>query len=353
MDRDRFARHLETALTRARDFARTMVVEDLPDPIRVRLFLEVHGVMEREDDWITFAQDVGRAPRELAIDEAIHELWRDGRVPQWIDVAAASDRDGTTIVAALACPRFVADEARLYHTWGDIPPFHVTSPPLPPRHVGGERFSVHRHSECVIDADVEHLARVADRVVFLTLHAETARSRTLPRLPTLPRVRHIEARGIEVLSSIASLGRHRSLAFLDLHVGGDAALDTRALPTTLETLSIETRHALRIDGPLPQLQRVQLHAARLDGELVLPRELESLSLHVRDIDALDEILSRVERLDSLDLGGTPVPDALARELAMRFRPRYFALGDTHVTADTLIALAKELPGMHLVPKRLR
>ena len=72
----------------------------------------------------------------------VDELWRDGRVPEWMDLSVVDVAQGSTVLEALCCGRFTDDETLLYHKTEGAPPFHVTSPALPPNHDGG-RFSLH------------------------------------------------------------------------------------------------------------------------------------------------------------------------------------------------------------------
>jgi hypothetical protein len=72
-------------------------------------------------------------------------LWRDGHVPQWINVAVLTETGTETIVELLCCGRFTADETRLYPVDEGRPPFHVLSPMLPPSYDGG-RFSIHHRA---------------------------------------------------------------------------------------------------------------------------------------------------------------------------------------------------------------
>lgn len=349
VERATFTEHLAIAATRAREFASRFVIEPLPDAMRFRLSLRA-PLAKEHGRWIMFERDVDRVPIELSADEVVEELWRDGRAPEWVNTSVASERDGDTIVELVACPRFSHDPS--YHVGEGIPPFHVLGPSLPFDHAEGERFSIHRDYACIVEADVDHLARVGERVESISFAGTCATSRTITRLPSLPRARVLDVAGVGDLAWVAALARHPSLTSLRATIRSDAELDARTLPPRLETLSLETRGALAIRGTLPTLRDLTLRAARIDGDLLLPHELESLSLGVRNVDprALDAALAHVQRVESLSLGGTPVPDALARSLATRLRPRHLHLGETGVAASTLDAIARELPGTRVRPR---
>ncbi len=90
-----------------------------------------------------YPADQGNEPsRDLAEDEAIALLWREGTIPEWIDISVCDAVSGATIVELLVCGRFTANDALLYHQKPGRAPFHVVSPPLPPGHSEGQRFGL-------------------------------------------------------------------------------------------------------------------------------------------------------------------------------------------------------------------
>ena len=63
--------------------------------------------------------------------EAVTYLWRDGKVPEWIDVAVEAV-DHRSLVALRCCGRFTSSEELLYHSPSGLPPLSIKSPALPP-----------------------------------------------------------------------------------------------------------------------------------------------------------------------------------------------------------------------------
>ena len=142
MDRDEFATLLDAAARWARDYARGFVLESLPDAMTFRLLFN-----QSNDDIeplrgceLVFPEDDGRQ-RSCRGPTAIDELWRDGRVPEWIDLCVSAVERRSTVIEALCCGRFTDDDRLLYHRAEGRPPFHVTSPVLPPGY-NGERFTL-------------------------------------------------------------------------------------------------------------------------------------------------------------------------------------------------------------------
>jgi len=148
MDRGLFATRFITAAEHARDFARGMVLEALPEAITFRVLLNQSNddIEPLRAGEVVFPQDSrrGRAGvlRDCRPQAAVDELWREARVPERVDLSVVDVRRTSTVVQALCCGRFTDDESLLYHRAEGWQPFHVTSPVLPPGY-DGSRFSLY------------------------------------------------------------------------------------------------------------------------------------------------------------------------------------------------------------------
>src|SRR4051794_7020080 len=115
MERALFAHRLDVAAAAARDFARSFVEEMLPDPIlfRVRLNQSYDGHPRVGDEQV-FPDDSspGRAEalRLCRAAEVVETLWRDGKVPEWINATAIGETGTATLVELVCCGRFTAQE---------------------------------------------------------------------------------------------------------------------------------------------------------------------------------------------------------------------------------------------------
>jgi hypothetical protein len=58
-------------------------------------------------------------------------LWRDGKVPEWVNVTAFDVVGTQTHVRLECCGRFTASDKHLYHRREGYPPFHVLGPSVP------------------------------------------------------------------------------------------------------------------------------------------------------------------------------------------------------------------------------
>jgi len=73
-------------------------------------------------------------------------LWRDGKVPEWIDASVESEDGFRSFIGLRCCGRFTASEELLYHRPGGLAPFSIKSPVLPPGWENVEasgRFDLH------------------------------------------------------------------------------------------------------------------------------------------------------------------------------------------------------------------
>ena len=78
----------------------------------------------------------------LSISDVVAELWRDGAVPEWINVNVTAKAELFTLITAECCGRFTDNDAHLYYKDRGMPPFHVLSPRLPPGFTDGDRFEL-------------------------------------------------------------------------------------------------------------------------------------------------------------------------------------------------------------------
>ena len=217
MDRRLFHDRLHVAATAARDFARTLVEERLPDAMlfRARLNSSYDGNPLQGDERV-YPEDGSRErARELRAameDVVVATLWREGAIPEWINLSVIGETGSETLIELAACGRFSADERNLYHTADGYPPFHVLGPSLPNDYTQGHRFSIYHHSECWSRRDVERLGRYRHKVWSLQLVGEDFDDEVIGDLPDLPALEILELQGSPSDgSALKTLPRHARL----------------------------------------------------------------------------------------------------------------------------------------------
>ncbi len=83
---------------------------------------------------------IGPVPASGVVDL----LWRDGLVPEWIDISVAAADSEHTFFELRCCGRFTADDSLLYYSERGQGPFGIKSPTFPPHWFESEgRFDLH------------------------------------------------------------------------------------------------------------------------------------------------------------------------------------------------------------------
>lgn len=135
MDRSTFEQHFLTAAWEARHFAGRYVVQPLPYRMVFRVYpnqsCDENPRVGDEEVFPEESLDDGRYHGPWTAEEVVRFLWRDGKVPEWIDISVESADGCCTVVALRCCGRFTAQEELLYHRPGGCPPFAIKSPFLP------------------------------------------------------------------------------------------------------------------------------------------------------------------------------------------------------------------------------
>ncbi|WP_432969106.1 hypothetical protein [Dactylosporangium sp. CA-233914] len=366
MDRDVFAARFAASAEAALGFGREIVAEELPVALafRVRLNQSYDGHPPQPGE-MRYPDDSARhRAAELSMCDAqtvVAELWRDGRVPEWINLAVVGETGTATVIEVVCCGRFTDDDTRLYHAQEGAPPFHVLGPVLPPG-FDGTRFSIHRRAECWSPSEATHLATVADKVWSFDLRTDVFDEHLLAALPDLPNLEIFEHRACALAGNVISaFTRFPKLRVLRLNLSDPEHFRVSpgtSLPDTVTSLTImnlpprpwghtalaETAPMLTSAGfSAPQtlwldgvfsthLRELTLTAADIGGSPRLPTHLDSLGIHLtrgtdEDVAAL---LENVTQLGSLSLRGTPVTDAIIPELE-RYELRRLDLVHTATT----------------------
>ena len=134
LSRETFRNNLVESATLARDFTRTLVTTPLPDPIKyiVLYGCSYDGNPLREDEE-TFPVDYAQEPPATTSPEEVADLlWRNGFIPEWINVTVDREDGEQTHIKLECCGRYSALPRMMYHVQEGRPPFHVLGPPMPP-----------------------------------------------------------------------------------------------------------------------------------------------------------------------------------------------------------------------------
>jgi hypothetical protein len=150
MTRDEFGELFEKCTKAALEFARQYVVEDLPEEV-IYLIKPNQSCDEGplELDEVVFPGESLANLRDSYTTDlvgTIDFLYREGKVPEWVDVSVVGVDERFSHVELLCCGRFTSNESRWYYAKQGQGPFGIRSPPLPANHksLGGTKFSLNR-----------------------------------------------------------------------------------------------------------------------------------------------------------------------------------------------------------------
>ncbi len=377
MERDEFRRRFVAAYERARDFAREYIEEPLPDAVRFRVELNASYDGHAGDDVKLYPED--SAPERHAelsdvdAETAFAEVYREGRVPEWINLSVADTTDEHTIVELTVCGRFTDDDARLYHQEEGRPPFHVLGPTLPPKHEDGVRFSLHHRKACASLEELNRVRRHAAKVQMLSLegpdftddwldaldfvnleHLTLDRTyvRRLDAMAGLPRLSSVWVKCGDIPSFVLASGRElERLESLVLRELPSALADVRGLRAAvprLTNLDIASAHELETSDPLDLtgIDRVSLSLP------VMPQGVERCS-GIRDLciefTTIDEerllglLSSTSETLERLFIDATPISEKTLEAVARLPSLRRFATRGTGLADAILDDFARAHP----------
>jgi hypothetical protein len=383
MDRTIFAERLRAASVAARDFARSYILEPLPDEMlfRVRLNqsydknpLHTDERLYSEDSALNFTDKLTRCTEAEVVDL----LLRDGRVPEWADVAVAAETGSHTIMRLLCCGRFTDNEHLLYHAKEGWPPFHAVSPALPLEYQNGQRFSIYSRSEVLSLNDVEMLKPHRDRVWFLELRGPACDDLTLSGLPQFPEMQVLDlAYTATTGSGLSALDRQPKLRVLKVFVLQTQPLDIERLPPlpllntlmvwnapsltfdfgnqlpklpSLNYLDLQIKGVLKLDGSLPDsMSTMRLRASELMGTLKCSKQVEHLSLQFNGGDEaeLANFLRLTKGVKFLNLSTTPVSDAFIKDLVDRWPLEYLEISGTKVSEELTAQLVQLRPKLRV------
>ncbi|WP_426751631.1 hypothetical protein [Myxococcus sp. Y35] len=356
MDKSVFAERLRRAAERTRDFTRTLIFESLPDAIRfdVQLNCSYDGNQLHPDERI-YPEDPERIPATsgsgLTREEVVELLWREGTVPEWIDLSVSREDGEHTAIEVACCGRFTANEQLLYHEREGYPPFHVLGPPLPPSYdiENRRRYSLYWHVQVRSEAELARLRSRSLHVETLVLSGPALDDSILEALSrtSLPALRLLRLEKTRILGP--GLRQFVGVPLRDLvwQAAPELPIDLRAIDgfSGLEDLEVEVQGAL-LKGvstlaSLPSLTSLRLHASSFTDFGTLPSldSLVELDVAGSPVKSL-ETLRRFQLLSTLSLQKTAVGDENLRALAGLTRLRSLTLDKTSVSDAGLAHLLK-------------
>jgi hypothetical protein len=139
LTRSKFRENLVAVAQESRDFARSLVFNRLPDAIAFTIYYGCsYDGNALVGDEKTFPEDYAGGPVTTNSPEAVTSmLWRNGFVPEWINVTVSHEDGFTTFISLHCCGRYSATPRLMYHVQQGRSPFQVVGPPMPPDRIHG------------------------------------------------------------------------------------------------------------------------------------------------------------------------------------------------------------------------
>lgn len=132
ISKEGFKKNLILASKETVEFTRTLVYNKLPENIRYKIYLNCSYDENLEKGEKTFSEDLKNRSRKInEPDEIVKLLWRNGLVPEWINVTVYDVDDNFTYLMLECCGRFSSKPKQMYHIHEGKAPFHILGPPMP------------------------------------------------------------------------------------------------------------------------------------------------------------------------------------------------------------------------------
>lgn len=385
MDQTLFERRFREGAEQARDFARHYIAEALPDEMvfRVRLNASYDGKPLRPDQQVypeDSSVEMARRLQRCTSSEVVEVLWRDGTVPEWVNLSVIGETGTATLIEVLSCGRFTAKEDRLYHQHEGRPPFHVLGPTLPVGYEKGDKFSIYNRAECWSLVDLAHLSNHRSKVWSLDLFGADFDDKSLAELPDFDALHILELRASPIRGpGLVFTQQLPELRYFRIYFNHDDGFNIDALPTcrglrglslyllplgpwgysglakqapNLDTLIIESKYPVVLDARWPRaFDTLRVTAKSIEGSPI-PTRVKSLSLHLSDADDdhIGQLLSGLKSVAHLGLRGTPVSDELVEPLLRRWPLEYIDVVNTRVSDDCVRRIAADYPELRMHPR---
>ncbi len=125
-------------------FAKEFVKNDLKPEFKYDLELNISHDNPELKQFDIYPEDNEKKHFDLTDKEVVEILWRNNKVPVWIDIAVSkADRKKTTF-RLLCAGRYSDDKNEFYYTDGGSGPFGIKSPNHPIGYKEGTKFRLKR-----------------------------------------------------------------------------------------------------------------------------------------------------------------------------------------------------------------
>ena len=389
MDQETFRQRFVAAYQQATEFGQTFVVETLPDRVLFNLQLNSSYDVNASPEFELFPDDSNLRTtiqtKGIGEEAVVEILYRNGMVPQWVDLQVAGKTKDATIVSIRSCGRFTDDESWLYHQGEGRPPFHVTGPTLPVDYESGELFSIFTRSECWTLSELEYLTQVnakpwsltlcgpefsddlsnelldLDTVEILELEATSIAGKLLKSIAFMPKLRVLRIAGANAEQ------RKFDLTYLPVNHSSLTSFSFRGIPSSVLGSCLRKSFPKMTELILAGSQRVQWSEPPvLTGLERLSVSFPDFATWIGSIEGTESVslafdsCSNEQVFDVLSTGqatlkyvtlrGTPVDEEVFKVLNDMPRLKHIDVVDTKVSREALQKFIGKRPELTCWPK---
>lgn len=125
------------------DFAKKYVTNDLPNNYKYIAHLNISNDNTNLKQFDIYPEDDHKITELISSADVVELLFRDNKVPVWIDISVEYLNKENTIFRLLCAGRYSSDSNEFYYSKQGTGPFGIKSPVFPPDYKNdGSKFSL-------------------------------------------------------------------------------------------------------------------------------------------------------------------------------------------------------------------
>ena len=140
MTKQEFLFHLKGASLVALKFAENYVKNKLTTDFKYNVILNVSTDDPNLTQFDIYPEEDGKMKLDLIDKEVVELLYRQGKVPVWIDINVLKSSRKSTTFNLLCAGRYSDNKKEFYYNDNGSGPFGVKSPTFPPDYQEGKKF---------------------------------------------------------------------------------------------------------------------------------------------------------------------------------------------------------------------
>ncbi len=140
MTKQEFIFHLNGASFIAYKFAENYVKNKLPTDFKYNVILNASNDDSNLTQFDIYPEDNGEIKFDLSDKEVAELLYREGKIPIWIDISVLKSSQKNTTFNLLCAGRYSDNKKEFYYNHNGSGPFGIKSPTLPVGYKEGEKF---------------------------------------------------------------------------------------------------------------------------------------------------------------------------------------------------------------------